>query len=138
MGLLLLILVIVLLFGGGGYYGYRSGYYGGAHYGGGLGLVAADRGPAAAVRRISAHLLLADRGGGGYLLPPWPAEHCATPHALAAAGLIPHDAVAGVARVERRYAVAIPPAMQALIERPDDPIGRQFIPDPGRTGHRAA
>jgi lysine 2,3-aminomutase len=52
-------------------------------------------------------------------------------HALAAAGLIPHDAVAGVARVEQRYAVAIPPAMQPLIERPDDPIGLQFIPDPG-------
>jgi lysine 2,3-aminomutase len=52
-------------------------------------------------------------------------------HALAAAGLIPHDAIAGVARVEQRYAVAIPPAMQALIERPDDPIGLQFIPDLG-------
>jgi lysine 2,3-aminomutase len=52
-------------------------------------------------------------------------------HALAAAGLIPHNAVAGVARVEQRYAVAIPPAMQPLIERPDDPIGLQFIPDPG-------
>jgi lysine 2,3-aminomutase len=51
-------------------------------------------------------------------------------HALAAAGLIPHDAIAGAARVEQRYAIAIPPAMQALIERPDDPIGRQFIPDP--------
>ena len=51
-------------------------------------------------------------------------------HALAAAGMIPHDAIAGVARVEQRYAVAIPPAMQALIERPDDSIGRQFIPDP--------
>jgi lysine 2,3-aminomutase len=30
--------------------------------------------------------------------------------------------------VGRRYAVAIPPALQALIETPDDPIGRQFIP----------
>jgi lysine 2,3-aminomutase len=27
-----------------------------------------------------------------------------------------------------RYALAIPPALQALIETPDDPIGRQFIP----------
>ncbi len=29
-----------------------------------------------------------------------------------------------------RYAIAITPAMQRLIETPDDPIGRQFIPDP--------
>lgn len=50
--------------------------------------------------------------------------------ALAAAGLVPPAAVASVARVERRYAVAISPAMQALIERPDDPVGLQFIPDP--------
>ena len=50
--------------------------------------------------------------------------------ALAAAGLVPRDAIEGVTRVERRYAVAISPAMQALIERPDDPIGLQFIPDP--------
>ena len=30
---------------------------------------------------------------------------------------------------EARYAVAISPAMRALIQTPDDPIGRQFIPD---------
>ncbi len=35
-----------------------------------------------------------------------------------------------IAAVERRYAVAITPAMRALIEHPDDPIGLQFIPDP--------
>ena len=29
----------------------------------------------------------------------------------------------------QRYAVAISPAMQALIEQPDDPIGLQFIPN---------
>jgi lysine 2,3-aminomutase len=50
--------------------------------------------------------------------------------ALAAAGLLSSDAVRGVARVEQRYAVAISPAMRALIERPGDPIGLQFIPDP--------
>ena len=50
--------------------------------------------------------------------------------ALARAGLVAPAAVAAVAEVERRYAVAITPAMQALIERPDDPIGLQFIPDP--------
>src|SRR6185437_9045527 len=49
---------------------------------------------------------------------------------LAAAGLIADDAREAIARVAHRYAVAIPPAMRALIETPDDPIGRQFIPDP--------
>lgn len=51
-----------------------------------------------------------------------------TADALAAAGLITdRDAAAAV---QARYAVAITPAMQALIEHPDDPIGRQFIPHP--------
>src|SRR5690349_3796967 len=50
--------------------------------------------------------------------------------ALGAAGLVPPDEVASLARVEQHYAVAISPAMHALIERPDDPIGLQFIPDP--------
>ncbi len=49
------------------------------------------------------------------------------------AGLITAGFVAaGVApvldRVAERYAVAIPPALAALITHPDDPIGRQFIP----------
>jgi lysine 2,3-aminomutase len=35
-----------------------------------------------------------------------------------------------VAAVEARYAVAIPPALRALITAPGDPIGLQFIPDP--------
>jgi lysine 2,3-aminomutase len=34
-----------------------------------------------------------------------------------------------VEATEARYAVAISPAMHALIRAPDDPIGRQFIPD---------
>ncbi len=46
-----------------------------------------------------------------------------------AAGLIEPAALEGVAATEARYAVAISPAMRALIEAPDDPIGRQFIPD---------
>ena len=47
---------------------------------------------------------------------------------LVAAGLVTdRDAAASVAA---RYAVAITPAMQALIARPDDPIGLQFVPDP--------
>jgi lysine 2,3-aminomutase len=49
--------------------------------------------------------------------------------ALLAAGLISPAAFAGVEATEARYAVAISPAMQALIRAPDDPIGRQFIPD---------
>lgn len=49
---------------------------------------------------------------------------------LAAAGLIPPERVAEITRTEARYAVAIPPAMQALIGAADDPIGLQFIPDP--------
>jgi lysine 2,3-aminomutase len=31
--------------------------------------------------------------------------------------------------VAARYAIAIPPALAALIETPEDPIGRQFIPN---------
>ena len=50
--------------------------------------------------------------------------------ALVAAGLIAPDARDAVAAVEQRYAIAISPAMRALIQQADDPIGRQFIPDP--------
>jgi lysine 2,3-aminomutase len=49
---------------------------------------------------------------------------------LVAAGLAPPEDRAALERVGARYAVAITPAMRALIQRPDDPIGRQFIPDP--------
>jgi lysine 2,3-aminomutase len=44
--------------------------------------------------------------------------------------LISPAALAGAKATEARYAVAISPAMRALIRTPDDPIGRQFIPDP--------
>nr|WP_294517838.1 lysine-2,3-aminomutase-like protein [uncultured Rhodopila sp.] len=50
--------------------------------------------------------------------------------ALLAAGLIPPESLSAVAATEARYAVALSPTMQALIGTPDDPIGRQFIPDP--------
>ena len=50
--------------------------------------------------------------------------------ALLAAGLIAPAERAAVAAVEARYAVAVPPALHGLIEHPDDPIGRQFIPHP--------
>ena len=49
---------------------------------------------------------------------------------LIAAGLAPEPARQALDAVGARYAVAIPPALRALIETPDDPIGRQFIPDP--------
>jgi len=46
-----------------------------------------------------------------------------------AAGLIVPAAMPEIQATEARYAVAVSPAMRALIETPDDPIGRQFIPD---------
>jgi len=51
---------------------------------------------------------------------------------LQAAGLVAPDRAAALERVVARYAVAITPAMAALIDpgNPDDPIARQFVPDP--------
>ena len=46
------------------------------------------------------------------------------------AGLVPAEDLLALERVGARYAVAIPDAMRALIEHADDPIGRQFVPDP--------
>lgn len=50
--------------------------------------------------------------------------------ALIEAGLVPPEQRAALEEVAARYAIAIPPALAALITTPDDPIGRQFIPDP--------
>lgn len=49
---------------------------------------------------------------------------------LAAAGLIEDDERAAIAAVGARYAIAITPAMTALIDAgdPHDPIARQFVP----------
>lgn len=54
-----------------------------------------------------------------------------TPDELAEAGLIAPAEMAALAGVAARYAVAIPPALAALIDRndPNDPIARQFVPD---------
>ena len=54
-----------------------------------------------------------------------------TPDELAGAGLIAPDRAAALAQVAARYAVAVPPALAALIDRndPNDPIARQFVPD---------
>jgi lysine 2,3-aminomutase len=48
------------------------------------------------------------------------------------AGLAPAGQRAALERVAARYAIAITPAMDALIDRtdPNDPIARQFVPDP--------
>ena len=50
---------------------------------------------------------------------------------LIAAGFAAPGSAAILDRVAERYAVAIPPALAALITHPDDPIGRQFIPHAG-------
>jgi lysine 2,3-aminomutase len=52
------------------------------------------------------------------------------PDHLIAARLIAPAARGSIAAVAARYAVAITPAMRGLIEAPDDPIGRQFVPHP--------
>src|SRR3954465_11883667 len=51
---------------------------------------------------------------------------------LEAAGLAPAQKRAALEQVAAQYAVAITPAMAALIDRtdPNDPIARQFVPDP--------
>jgi lysine 2,3-aminomutase len=46
------------------------------------------------------------------------------------AGLAPASARPDLDRVAEKYAIAISPTIRRLIEAPDDPIGRQFIPDP--------
>jgi lysine 2,3-aminomutase len=54
------------------------------------------------------------------------------PANLAAAGLVPESRIAALEQVAARYAVAITPAMAELIDArdPNDPIARQFVPDP--------
>ncbi len=52
-----------------------------------------------------------------------------TPHDPTSHDPTSHDPLA-LRAVADRYAVAITPAMRALIERHDDPIGLQFLPDP--------
>src|SRR3954470_24879323 len=51
---------------------------------------------------------------------------------LEAAGLTAPEKRAALEKVAAQYAVAITPAMTGLIDRtdPNDPIARQFVPDP--------
>ena len=57
---------------------------------------------------------------------------------LADAGLISRTRAAAIEAVAERYAVAVTPAMAALIDAsdPTDPIARQFIPDPRELDRR--
>ncbi|WP_165217023.1 lysine-2,3-aminomutase-like protein [Affinirhizobium pseudoryzae] len=54
-----------------------------------------------------------------------------TPQDLGAAGLLPPERLSEAEAVARRYAIAVTPAIAALIDPddPDDPIARQFVPD---------
>ena len=56
-----------------------------------------------------------------------------TGRALAAAGLIDREGIGAADTVARRYAVAVTPHVAGLIERgaANDPIARQYLPDPG-------
>jgi lysine 2,3-aminomutase len=74
-------------------------------------------------------------------MPDWTthdARTLRTADALVSAGLIAPSARDAAAEVARRYPVALTPAMRALIPTDvalgvapaDDPIGRQFLPDP--------
>jgi lysine 2,3-aminomutase len=49
---------------------------------------------------------------------------------LISAGLASAASRPALEAVAARYAIAVPPALQALIAEPGDPIFRQFIPDP--------
>ena len=55
-----------------------------------------------------------------------------TPQALADAGLVAAEAVPALERVAARYGVAVSDDLVALMhpDDPDDPIARQFLPDP--------
>jgi lysine 2,3-aminomutase len=53
------------------------------------------------------------------------------PVALVQAGLAPPEAIGDLGRVAERFAIAVTPAVQALIDPADpaDPIARQYLPD---------
>jgi lysine 2,3-aminomutase len=48
---------------------------------------------------------------------------------LVEAGLLPSEQRMAAEAVASRYAVAVPPALAALIQTPNDPLGLQFLPD---------
>jgi len=65
-------------------------------------------------------------------MPPMFATTLRSPEILARAGLAAAERLPELQAVAARYAVAITPAMAALIDPADaaDPIARQFLPDP--------
>jgi lysine 2,3-aminomutase len=62
-------------------------------------------------------------------LPPKP-RTLRRPQELVEAGLLAPEDRAGAETVAARYAIAVPPALAALITDKNDPLGLQFIPDP--------
>jgi len=62
-----------------------------------------------------------------------------TPEDLHRAGLIVPERIAALREVAARYAVAVPPALAALVDRndPNDPIARQFVPSADELDVRA-
>jgi lysine 2,3-aminomutase len=58
--------------------------------------------------------------------------HLATVDDLIAAGLVAEANRESLGQVEERYAIGVSPTLAALIDLddPDDPIARQFVPDP--------
>jgi len=52
-----------------------------------------------------------------------------TPTKLVEAGLIDRSRIAALDAVAARYAVSVSPDIARLIERADDPVARQFLPD---------
>jgi lysine 2,3-aminomutase len=70
-------------------------------------------------------------------VPPASVPTLRRPAELVAAGLVPPERLGELERVAERYAVAITPAMAALIDPADpaDPIARQFIPNAAELRH---
>ncbi len=63
-----------------------------------------------------------------------------TPAQFCDAGFVPPARLGALEKVAARYAVALPPALAALIDRNDahDPIARQFVPDAAELEQSAA
>src|SRR5436853_2761606 len=61
-----------------------------------------------------------------------------TPTHLCDQGLVQPTRQSGLEAVAAHYAVALPEALTRLIDPtdPDDPIARQFVPDPAELVHR--
>lgn len=70
--------------------------------------------------------------GQHHQLKPINGRSLRTPTELVETGLVAAEDLAAIDAVAERYAIAISPTMAALIDRndPNDPIARQFVPDP--------